>query len=151
MTAVLLAAYLHVANVHLVQAVLDAGGLDAVALVWCESRFNEHAVRREPRGHTSWGLYQLDDEFHPQWRHDLLRHIAEGQLFLDECKLRAETADGRNARAHWYRMTASRPSFFAYAVALYNGSLAWGFVVERERDELARWLWNHEQIAGGKV
>src|SRR5271157_766489 len=76
---------------HSVDAVWQAGGLDAVAVVECESHFNERALRREPRGHTSWGLFQIDDEFHPQYRDDLLLHIVEGVRFLNECK---EKTDG---------------------------------------------------------
>ena len=120
--AALLACFLHLTGpkAELVEKVWLAGGVDAVALVWMESNFNPRAWRREPRGHTSFGLFQIDDEYHPQWRGDLMRHIAEGQLFLDECK-------ARTPNLRW-------------AVARYNGSLAWGIRVEAERDELVRWL-----------
>ena len=62
----------------LVDAVWRSGGLEAVAVVEMESQFNPRAWRREPRGHTSWGLWQIDDEWHPQHRDDLLLHIVEG-------------------------------------------------------------------------
>jgi hypothetical protein len=101
----------------LVATVWDMAGLDGVAVVWCESRFNPRAVRSEPRGHTSWGLWQLDDEFHLQHRGDLLLHCVEGAAFLAECK--AKTHD------------------LAHAVALYNGSPAWGREVQAKRDALA--------------
>ncbi len=127
MTAVFLAAYLH-ASPMLVKAVFDAGGIDSCALVSCESQWNEYAWRREPRGYTSYGIFQLDSEFHPQYRDDLLMHIVTGVEFLNECKAKTHT--------------------LARAVELYNGSYAWGVVVERKRDELVRWLrwrWIREQ------
>lgn len=117
--ALLLAAFLNRSPV-LVQQVYAAGGLDAVALVECESNFNPQAVRREPRGHSSYGLFQLDNEWHKQWQGDLSRHIATGAAFLAECKARKKT--------------------LAEAVRLYNGSYQWGRRVEAKRDELVRWL-----------
>lgn len=123
--AILLAVYLH-RPVPLVDAVFHAGGLDAVAVVEMESNFVPWAERREPRGHSSYGLWQLDDEWHPQYRNDLSAHIAYGTRFLEKCK------QGRT---------------LAQAAAVYNGggrpgaySKAWGARVERKRDELARWL-----------
>lgn len=47
-------------------------------------------------------------------------HIVTGLEFLNECKAKTYT--------------------LASAVELYNGSYAWGLVVERKRDELARYL-----------
>ena len=127
MAALWLAAYLH-ASPMLVKSVFDAGGLDAVAVVTCESQWCEHAWRREPEYHTSYGLFQLNDGYHPQYRDDLLMHIVTGLEFLNECKAKTYT--------------------LARAVELYNGSYAWGVVVERKRDELVRWLrwrWIREQ------
>ena len=125
--AALLACFLHLTGpkAELVEKVWLAGGVDAVAMVWMESRFDPQAERieRDKQGRmigTSFGLYQLFDKYHPQWRGDLMRHIAGGQLFLDECK-------ARTPNLRW-------------AVARYNGSLAWGIRVEAERDELVRWL-----------
>ncbi len=120
LAALYLAALLN-APYGMVATVYEIAGLDGVALVWCESRFNPHALRHEPRDHTSWGLWQLDDEFHPQHRDDLLLHCVEGAAFLAECK-------------------AGTGSLSA-AVARYNGSLAWGREVERKRDALAMALW----------
>lgn len=123
--AVLLAIYLH-RPPALVEQVYRAGGLDAVAVVEMESNFILRAERREPRGHSSYGLWQLDDEWHPQYRNNLAAHVAYGARFLAECK------QGRT---------------LAQAAAVYNGgsrpgaySRAWGAKVERKRDELARWL-----------
>lgn len=114
-----LALYIHHPQT-LVEKVWAAGGIDAVALVECESQFNPKALRREPRHHTSWGLFQLDDEFHPQYRGNLGKHIAIGAAFLAECKARTMT--------------------LARAVERYNGAYSWGLTVERKRDELGRWL-----------
>jgi len=134
--AILLALYLH-APVGLVTVIYDTSGLDGVALVWCESRFNPRALRREPRGHTSFGLFQLDDEYHKQYRGNLTAHIAEGERFLEECKggrERHSTVSPAGGRSGGHAPSLS------LAVARYNGSLAWGLIVEAKRDELARWL-----------
>jgi hypothetical protein len=122
--ALLLALLLH-RPPALVASVYEAAGLDGVAVVECESQFNPRALRREPRGHTSWGLFQLDDEWHAQHRGDLLLHIVTGAAFLAQCK---------------------RGVTFAQAVSLYNsgsvdGNLTWGRYVERRRDSLALYLW----------
>ena len=105
---------------QLVRAVYDIGGIDAVVVVEMESQFCETALCREPQG-TSWGLFQLYDHFHKQYRGDLLMHIVTGVAFLEDCKERA----GGN---------------FALAIAYYNGgskpgaySIAWGRRVEAKR------------------
>ena len=123
--ALLLAALLG-APPDLVTAVYDIAGLDGVAVVWCESRFNPKAQRREPGG-TSWGLWQLYDKYHNQYRNDLWQHLVTGAAFLIECKDKA----GRD---------------FVRAVSIYNSgsatrSLRWGERVKRERDRLEWWLW----------
>lgn len=125
MIPVLLALYLH-HSAALIQAVYAQGGLDVVAVVECESNFNPRAVRHEPRGFTSWGLFQIDDEWHPQYRGNLQAHICYGVAFLRQCE----------ARAH---------GNYPAAVSIYNSgssvkSLAWGKRVEQKRDALARWL-----------
>jgi hypothetical protein len=117
--ALWLAAYLH-APLGPVKTVWELGGLDAVAVVTCESQWQEHAWRRESGHHTSWGLFQINDGYHRQYRDDLLMHIVTGVSFLNECKARTKTLAG--------------------AIVLYNGSYAWGLTVERKRDELVRWL-----------
>jgi hypothetical protein len=122
--AVLLALLLH-QSPGIVSTVLDMGGIDAVAVVTCESQWNERAWRREPDG-SSWGLFQLYDKFHPQYRDDLLLHIATGCEFLDKCK----------AEAH---------GNFREAVSLYNsgtlyGNPKWAKYVERKRDWLAEMI-----------
>jgi hypothetical protein len=77
--ALILAIYLQ-APVGLVSTIYDVAGIDGVAVVYYESQFNERACRRELRGHTSWGLWQLDDEWHEQYRDDLLLHIVRGTV-----------------------------------------------------------------------
>jgi hypothetical protein len=119
-TALLLAMFLH-RPPALVAMVYNAGGIDAVAVVECESEFNPKALRREPRGHTSWGLFQLDNEYHPQHRADLAAHIAEGVAFLQWCK--------KNSGGD-----------FAAAVTLYNGSPEWGRVVAKRKKMMLDWL-----------
>lgn len=121
----LLALYLH-RPPALVGLVYEAGGTDAVALVECESKFNPQAFRIEPRGHSSWGLFQIDNEWHLQWRFNLGKHIEEGA-----------------------RILAEAPGDELYIkVAHYNGgtyppakSWAWGKKVQALRDDMAHWLW----------
>ena len=126
MIPALLLATLLGAPPDLVTAVYDIAGLDGVAVVWCESRFNPRACRREPAG-SSWGLWQLYDKYHNQYRNDLWQHLVTGAAFLEECK---EKAGGD----------------FVKAVSIYNSgsatrSLRWGYRVKRERDRLGWWLW----------
>jgi hypothetical protein len=123
--ALLLSLLLH-RPLPLVEHVFAMGGIDAVAVVECESEFNPRALRREPAG-ISRGLFQLYDRYHPQYRIDILLHVVEGVWFLNECK------EGRT---------------FAAAVSVYNSgspvkSLAWGKYVERRRDSWALYIWRH--------
>ena len=110
--------------VGLVSTVYDVAGIDGVALVEYESRFNERAVRREPRGFTSFGLFQLDSEWHPQWRDDLLLHIVEGASFWEACKAKA----GGNIAVAFSWYNSGSPS----------KSIKKGLEVARLRDRLAR-------------
>lgn len=132
---VLLAAFLHqpVRPVALVYAI---GRVEYVALVSCENpRWQTDLVVRERRGHTSYGLAMIDDEWHEQYRGDLLRHLYAG----------------------WDIYQGTHGTTFAHKVAHYNGgtypgaySWRWGRRVDARRRELLRWLWAHEQVAGGR-
>ena len=122
--AFLLSLFLH-RDLALVRAVYEIGGIDAVAVVEMESRFNPTACRREPDG-SSFGLWQLYDKYHDQHRNNLYQHIITGAAFLEECKVRAG-------------------GDFVRAVSLYNsGSMTknrkWGERVKRERNRLEWWL-----------
>jgi hypothetical protein len=126
--ALILATLLH-RSPSLIEKVYQSAGLDGVSVVWCESRFVKTALREEPRGHTSWGLFQLNNEWHPQYRNNLNLHIAIGASFLADCK---------------------RGRSFRDAVAVYNGgpkpkaySIRWGKKVEKKRDNFALYLWRH--------
>ncbi len=74
----------------LVQKVYLSFGYDpilAVAVVEGESQFKPNALRIEcdKEGRkigTSYGLFQLFDKFHPQYRDDLDAHIRYGATFL---------------------------------------------------------------------
>jgi hypothetical protein len=123
--ALMLALLLH-RDPGLVDTIYWMAGLDGVALVMCESQFCTYAFRREPRGHTSWGLWQIDSEWWPQWRDDILCHMAQGAAILRACP--GKTLHDR--------------------VAHYNGgekpgkkAREWGMIVERKRDSLALYLW----------
>ena len=124
--ALLLASLLHRPS-GLVDAVYQAGGLDSVSVVECESQFNEKAWRREPEG-TSYGLFQLYSKYHEQYRDDLLLHIVAGVSFLAQCIAKG----GSLARAY----------------SIYNSGTTWksikqGREVERRRDSWAMYLWRH--------
>ena len=128
MTALLLASFLH-APAGLIATVYDMGGIDAVAVVTFESQWNVRAWRVEVRGHTSFGLFQLDDEWHPQYRDDVLLHIATGVEFLGECK---SVSGGSLARAF----------------SIYNSGTSWrsiakGREVEKLRAAMEWWLFIH--------
>jgi hypothetical protein len=125
--ALLLAMLLH-APPGYVDAVYRAGGLAVVALVSCENvTWNPRAVRREPRGHTSYGFGQIDDEWHDQHRGDLSGHIAEMvRIWRDECP---GTEPG--AKAEHYNGGTYPPA----------SSVAWGRIVQRKYDSLALYLW----------
>jgi hypothetical protein len=82
------------------------------------------AWRREREG-SSYGLFQLYDKYHPQYRDDLLLHIVVGVAFLAECK------EGRS---------------LARAYSVYNSgsprrSIAKGREVMALRDGMAMYLW----------
>lgn len=118
--ALLIAIFLHHPPDY-IQCVLEIGGIDAVAVVEYESRFNPRAWRREIDG-TSWGLFQLYDKCHKQYREDILLHIVAGTEFLAECK---KVSGGSLARAY----------------SIYNSGTSWisikkGRQVERLRDRL---------------
>ncbi len=120
--------YLH-APQYLVEKVYLRGGLDDVAVVTMESQWNPHAFRyeRDRSGKiigTSYGLQQLFDKCHSQYRNDIDAHIAEGVRWLMKCE---------------------QGNDFERAVSMYNsgspaGNLAWGHLVNAKRDELARWI-----------
>ncbi len=133
--ALLLAAYLS-RPPALVQLVYDRAGVDGVAVVECESQFYPQALRREPRNHTSWGLWQIDDEWHPQYRFDLGKHNEEGARI-------------------WEEALAQAGGDFTRGVAHYNGgkhpgeySRAWGLKVAAKRGELRRVIWTQVYKGG---
>ena len=132
--AILLAALLH-RPLPLVEAVYAAGGVDCVAIVNCENpEWDVKAIRREPRGYTSYGLGQIDNEWHNQHRGDVKAHIAEMARIYGEC-------EGKD---------------MATRVSHYNGgtypprySVLWGIKVQRERDRMVRWLeWRRLKALG---
>jgi hypothetical protein len=110
-----------------VEAAYAMAGLDGVAVITCESQWNEKALRREPRGHTSWSYWQIDDEWHEQHRGDTLLHLATGA-------------------AIWQACMSKTMNNFTLAVRLYNSGsrtkgLAWSETVREKRDMLAIYLW----------
>jgi hypothetical protein len=140
----MLAIYLN-APIGLVSTVFDMGGIDAVCVVYYESRFNERAWRREREG-SSWGLFQLYDKYHEQYRDDLLLHIVTGVAFLEECKNGA-AFPGVSITGPEQRNIRSQPRLsLARAYSIYNSgsprrSIAKGREVEALRDGMAMYLW----------
>jgi hypothetical protein len=130
----------------LVSTVYAMGGLDAVAVVYYESRFNERAWRREREG-SSFGLFQLYDKYHEQYRDDLLLHIVTGVAFLAECKKMALTCRGfRDTAQNKGISGCNQRHSLAVAYSVWNSgsprrSIAKGREVEALRDGMAKWLW----------
>jgi hypothetical protein len=81
----------------LVSTVYEMAGLSGVCVVEYESQFNDHAFRREELGGTSYGLWQLYDRCHEQYRSDILLHIVAGVFFWSKCM---EKGNGSIARAY---------------------------------------------------
>ena len=110
----------------LVATVYDMAGLSGVCVVEAESQFNEKACKREEKGGTSYGLWQLWSVCHPQYRDDLLMHIVYGAEFWAK-KLRQ---GGTVARSY----------------SLYNSGSTWksiekGKALARRYESLAMYLW----------
>jgi hypothetical protein len=108
--------------------IYDLGGIDAIAVVEYESQFNPRAFRREIDG-TSYGLFQLYDKYHVQFRNDPLSHIITGVEFLEECK---EKSRGSFSRAY----------------SIYNSGTSWisikkGEEVEALRLKIEKFLFLH--------
>ena len=123
MTVALLIAALLGRPAGIVSTIYDIGGIDMVCLVEYESQFNDRACRREAKGGTSWGLFQLWDKYHEQHRDDLLLHIVTGASFWAKCK---EKGRGNIAVSYsWYNSWGPRKS------------IAKGLEVQAIRDRLA--------------
>lgn len=115
----------------IVETGLYFAGVDGTAVLSMEGQFNPKAFRREPRGHTSRGPWQIDDEWWPQWPNDLMLHLAQGA-------------------AIWKMYSDQHPNDFAMAVACYNGgdhpgaySRWWGRKVKARRDSIELYIWRH--------
>ena len=137
--ALLLAAFLHV-PLHPLAFVYSEGGLDAVAVVSFENwtwKLDAVRIERDSQGYvigTSYGLGQLFDRYHKQWRDDPLMHIVTMLEFLRKC------AAGSIDLAHTYSW---------YNSWTPDKSLEKGKRVQKIRDRLHRWLVAHMGIAGG--
>lgn len=161
--ALLIAMLLH-RPVGLVSTVYDMAGLSGVCVVEYESQFNEKAWRREARGGTSWGLWQLWSECHPQYRDDLLMHLVYGAEFWKAClekanmsgvvrgtsirQTTAELDDQVIGRPHEGCGNGERHHSFsiARAYSIWNSGSPWrsiekGKAVERKYNSLAMYLY----------
>jgi hypothetical protein len=112
----------------LIAEVYWMAGLEGVAVVEYESRFNPCACKREVKGGTSWGLWQLWDRYHKQYRSDALLHMGTGSAFWKNCMAKGGTV--------------------ARAYSIYNGgnpyrSIAKGRAVKRKLDSLTLFVWRH--------
>jgi hypothetical protein len=98
--ALLIALLLH-RPFGLVSTVYDMAGLSGVCVVEFESNFSVTACKREEKGGTSWGLWQLWSVCHPQYRDELLAHIVYGAEFWKAClekSCRVSVQGGRTGR-----------------------------------------------------
>jgi hypothetical protein len=112
----------------LVTTVYEMAGLEGVCVVEYESHFNTRAWRREAAGGTSFGAWQLYDKFHPQYRDDLLLHLAYGAEFWKKCMEKGGTV--------------------ARAYSIWNSGNTWtsikkGKEVDRKVNSLAMYLYRH--------
>ena len=110
----------------LVSTVYDMAGLSGVVVCEYESQFNERAWCRESAGGTSFGIWQLYDKFHPQYRDDLLLHLVYGAEFWKACVAKGGT--------------------IARGYSLYNSGNPWrsiekGRAVESKYKSLSMYLW----------
>jgi hypothetical protein len=110
----------------LIAEVYWMSGLEGVAVVEYESQFNPRAYRREAAGGTSWGLWQLWDKCHKQYRDNLLLHCGTGASFWKACLRSGGTVER--------------------GYSLYNSGSPWrsiekGKCVERKYNSLRMYLW----------
>ena len=136
--------------VGLVKTVYDMAGLSGVCVVEYESQFNEHAWCKEARGGTSYGLFQLYDKYHPQYRDDLLLHLVYGAEFWKACLEKANGGAGRMVvnrplQGPCFKPMTSAPSI-AVAYSYFNSgnsrtSIIKGKAVEAKYNSLAMYLW----------
>jgi hypothetical protein len=136
---VLMATFLHHAPA-LVQKVYDVGGINLVSNVEMESHFNPTVVRNEGHGWNSYGLGQINNHYHNQYRNNLQKHIEEAnRILLDGMRVAKDN--------------------FAVAVAHYNGgtnpppySFRWGLKVAKKRAEILYYIaWRNNkalEVAG---
>jgi hypothetical protein len=110
----------------LVATVYEMAGLSGVVVCEYESQFCVTAWKREAMGGTSWGVWQLWSECHPQYRDDLLLHLVYGAEFWKVCLEKGGTV--------------------ARGYSLYNSGSPWrsidkGRAVARRYESLAMYLW----------
>jgi len=63
-------------------------GLDiflVLALVQEESKFKYNALNYNKNGSNDYGYFQINNEYHPQYRKDIKKHIQYGVKFLKYC------------------------------------------------------------------
>jgi hypothetical protein len=132
----LMATFLH-HPASLVQKVYDVGGINLVTNVEMESNFKPTVVRNEGHGWNSYGLGQICNHYHSQYRNNLQKHIEESNRIL---------LDGmRVAKGN-----------FAVAVAHYNGgthptaySFRWGKKVEKKKMQILYYIaWRNMRELG---
>jgi hypothetical protein len=133
----------------LVATVYEMAGLSGVVVCDYESQFNEKAWRREAEG-TSWGLWQLYSKCHPQYRDDLLLHLAYGADFWNKCIARSGVCrkdEGDHRLPTTFGANNPPPRFsIARAYSIYNSgsptrSIEKGRAVQRRYESLAMYLW----------
>ena len=133
---VLMATFLH-HPVWLVQKAYDVGGINLVTNFEMESTFNPNAERDEGHGWNSYGLGQINNHYHKQYRNNLQKHIEEANNIL----------------LYWMKIAKNN---FPIAIAHYNGgtyppeySFKWGRkVAEKKRQILYYIAWRQMRELG---
>jgi hypothetical protein len=121
-------------------------GLSGVVVCEYESQFNPRAFRVERNDHTSYGLWQLCSEYHPQYRDDLLLHLAYGAEFWKACLEKANGGLGAGVENSNVTPRSPESPSIARAYSIYNSgsptrSIEKGRAVQRRYESLAMYLW----------
>jgi soluble lytic murein transglycosylase-like protein len=112
-----LAAGRPLALVLLVATSAQRAGVDpalAVAVVEVESQYTVNAYREEWNGSNSFGLFQINSQWHPQYRNNLVAHCDYGARYLAECI--AREVDWETALTYYNSGYRDSPAGRRYAV-----------------------------------
>jgi len=97
-----------------------------LALVIEESKFRKNAVNYNNNGSSDYGYFQLNDEWHDQYKNDIQEHISYGIKHLEWC-LKTEQGDIKAALS---RYNSGRPNS-EIGLEYANRVLEWKDIISR--------------------